>query len=149
MKLSKMSQEELELLSYTQIAALYLEENKKTMTTAELFKEVCNLLKLDESEYHDKIADFFQSLTTSKDFILLNDGNWDLRKNHKIKVEIDEIYEEKDDEPIDEESEEDLIDKNEEENIDEFDLDIDDDLNDTDDDLSDLTIVTEDEENED
>ena len=147
MKLSKMSQEELELLSYTQIAALYLVENKKTMTTAELFKEVCNLLKLDESEYHDKIADFFQSLTTSKDFILLNDGNWDLRKNHKVKVEIDEIYEEKDDEPIEEEEEE-LIDEPEEDPIDDFDLDLDDDLSDDDDDLSDLTIVTEDEENE-
>lgn len=148
MKLNKMSQEELELLSYTQIAALYLEENKKTMTTADLFKEVCNLLNLDESEYHDKIVDFFQSLTTSKDFILLNDGNWDLRKNHKVKVEIDEIYEEKDDESLEEENEEELLDEIEEDPMDDFDLDVDDELPDDDDDLSDLTIVNDDEENE-
>lgn len=146
MKLSKMSKDELELLSYTQIAALYLEENKTTMTTADLFKEVCKLLNLDESEYHDKIADFFQSLTTSKDFILLNDGKWDLRKNHKVKVEIDEIYEEKDEEPMEEDDEE-LID-DQEETVDDYDIDLDDDLTDDDDDLSDLTIVTEDDENE-
>ena len=72
MSLSKMTKEEIELLSYTDIAKLYLEENKKTLNTAELFKEVCNLLSLSEVEYQEKITDFFQSLTTSKDFILLN-----------------------------------------------------------------------------
>ena len=72
MSLSKMTKEEIELLSYTDIAKLYLEENKKTLNTAELFKEVCNLLELSEREYQDKITDFFQSLTTSKDFILLS-----------------------------------------------------------------------------
>ena len=80
MKLSKMTKEDLELLSYTKIAKLYLEENKKTMNTADLFKEICKLLDLSEAEYQDKIADFFESLTTSKDFILLNDGNWDLKQ---------------------------------------------------------------------
>ena len=65
MKLSKMTKDELELLPYTSIAKLYLEENKTTMTTADLFKEVCKLLSLPESVYQDKIADFFQSLTTS------------------------------------------------------------------------------------
>ena len=72
--LSKMSKENLELLSYTKIAEMYLKENKKTMNTAELFKEVCKLLELSDEEYQDKIADFFESLTTSKDFILLSDG---------------------------------------------------------------------------
>ena len=61
MSLSKMTKEEIELLSYTDIAKLYLEENKKTLNTAELFKEVCNLLELSEREYQDKITDFFQS----------------------------------------------------------------------------------------
>jgi len=75
MKLTEMTKEELELLSYTKIAKMYLEENKKTMNTADLFREICNLLDLGEAEYQDKIADFFESLTTSKDFILLNDIN--------------------------------------------------------------------------
>ena len=40
MKLNKIPKSELELLSYTEIAKIYLEETKKTMTTADLFKEV-------------------------------------------------------------------------------------------------------------
>ena len=79
--LSKMSKENLEMLSYAKIAELYLKENKKPMNTADLFKEVCKLLELSDEEYQERIGDFFESLTTSKEFILLNDGNWDLRAN--------------------------------------------------------------------
>ena len=143
MKLSKMTKDELELLSYNKIAKLYLEENKKTMNTAELFREICNLLELSEAEYQEKITDFFESLTTSKDFILLNDGNWDLKANHKVKIDIDEIYEEKDDEIDEYESLEEIEDSEEEsEEIDEYDSVQDDDF---DDDLSDLTIVSDEE----
>ena len=139
MSLSKMNKEEIELLSYTDIAKLYLEENKKTLNTASLFKEVCNLLSLSESEYSEKITDFFQSLTTSKDFILLNDGKWDLKCKHSVKVSMDELYEEQADE---EEYEGEPEDEMEEE--DEFNS-IDDEEDYADDDLSDLTILTEDE----
>ena len=134
--LSKMSKENLELLSYTKIAEMYLKENKKTMNTAELFKEVCKLLELSDEEYQDKIADFFESLTTSKDFILLSDGNWDLKVNHSVKIDIDDIYEESD-------TEEDVTeddDLSEEDNYDDDYTDTsDDDL--IDDDYYDLTIV--------
>lgn len=138
--LKEMTLEELETLSYTKIAQMYLEENKKTMTTNELFKEVCNLLQMTDDEYEDNIADFFQSLSTTKDFILI-DGKWDLKINHKIKINIDEIYEEKDD--IDEEEQEDL-DELEQEEIEEDNYsDNDDDF--IDDDLGDLSIVDEEE----
>ena len=140
MKLSKMKKEELELLSYTSIAKLYLEENKTTMNTADLFKEVCKLLELSERVYQDKIADFFQSLTTSKEFVLLEDGKWDLKTNHKgKKIDMDDLYEEKDDE--DEEYKDDLEDETEE---DEFNS-IDDEDEYAEDDLADLTILSEDE----
>ena len=142
MKLNKMTKEELELLPYTKIAKMYLEENKTTMNTADLFKEVCKLLELSEAEYQDKIADFFETLTTSKDFILLSDGNWDLKSNHKIKIDMDEIYEEKDDE-IDEyeslEDTENTDDDIEKEDDTDFDSIQDDDYEE--DDLSDLTII--------
>lgn len=142
--LSEMSKEELELLSYTKIAELYLKENKKTMNTADLFREVCRLLELSDDEYQDKIADFFESLTTSKDFILLNDGNWDLKINHSVKIDMEDIYEESD-------SEEEVIDEDdtelsEEDNYedDSYDDDVlDDDV--LDDDYADLSIVDEDE----
>ena len=129
-----MSKEQLELLSYTKIAEMYLKENKKPMNTADLFREVCKLLDLDESEYEDKIADFFESLTTSKEFILLNDGNWDLRANHSVKIDIDDIYDESDTEMSEEDNYGD----------DSYDKDIDDDDL-VDDDYSDLSIVDEDE----
>lgn len=139
MKLSKMSKEEIELLSYTSIAKLYLEENKITMNTADLFKEVCKLLELSDRVYQDKIADFFQSLTTSKEFILLDDGKWDLKSNHKTKkIDMDDLYEEKDDEEIETEEDEE---PNEE---DEYNS-IDDEEEYAEDDLADLTILSEDE----
>ena len=139
MSLSKMNKEELELLSYTDIAKLYLEENKKTLNTASLFKEVCNLLSLSESEYSEKITDFFQSLTTSKDFILLPSGEWDLKSKHSVKVAMDELYEETSDEEDEYDTEpEDMTEE------DEFNS-IDDEEDYADDDLSDLTILTEDE----
>ena len=141
MKLSKMKKEEIELLSYTSIAKLYLEENKSTMNTADLFKEICKLLELTERDYQNKIADFFQSLTTSKEFILLEDGKWDLKSNHKSKkIDIDELYEEKEDE----ETEEELDYEDEETEEDEYNS-IDDEEEYAEDDLSDLTILNEDE----
>lgn len=139
MSLSKMSKEELELLSYTDIAKLYLEEKKTTLNTADLFKEVCHLLSLSESVYNEKITDFFQSLTTSKDFILLNDGKWDLKSKHSIKVAMDELYEEPTEEDeYETEPEEEMSEE------DEFNS-IDDEEDYADDDLGDLTILNEDE----
>lgn len=142
--LSDMSKENLELLSYTKIAEMYLKENKKTMNTADLFREVCRLLELSDDEYQDKIADFFESLTTSKDFILLNDGNWDLKINHSVKIDMDDIYEESDseEEVIDEEDSE----ASEEDNYEDDSYDdetLDDDV--LDDDYADLSIVDEEE----
>jgi DNA-directed RNA polymerase subunit delta len=138
MSLSKMTKEELELLSYTDIAKLYLEEKQTTLNTAELFKEVCNLLELSEAEYQDKIADFFQSLTTSKSFILLQDGKWDLKSKHSVKVVMEELYEEKDEEDEFELEPEELTEEDEYNSID-------DEEDYAEDDLGDLTILNEDE----
>ena len=122
---------------------MYLKENKTTKNTAELFKEICRLLELSDDEYVDKIADFFESLTTSKEFILLEDGTWDLKSNHKIKVVIEDIEDENEEETEEDEELEDLTDEEEEE----LDI-IDDDSyidDDDDDDLADLTIIDDDE----
>lgn len=139
MLLSKMSKDEIELLSYTDIAKLYLEENKTTMNTAELFKAVCNLLSLSEVDYQNKITDFFQSLTTSKDFILLQDGTWDLKKKHSVKVVMEDIYEENAEDEEDFNLDEDELSEEDEYNT------IDDEDEYAEDDLSDLTILNEDE----
>ncbi len=142
--LSKMSKENLEMLSYAKIAELYLKENKKPMNTASLFKEVCKLLELSDSEYQERIGDFFESLTTSKEFILLNDGNWDLRANHSVKIDIDDIYEEVDSDEEDTEGFDDDDEMSEEDNYDDDYTDnSDDDI--LDDDYADLSIVDDEE----
>ena len=143
MKLNKIPKNELELLSYTEIAKLYLKENKTTKNTAELFKEICRLLELTDDVYVENIADFFQSLSTSKEFILLDNGEWDLKSNHKVKVDIDDIYDETN-------TDEELTEDTEEEEPEENDLDLMDDSksfidDDSDDELANLTIINDDE----
>lgn len=145
MKLNQIPIQELELLPYTSIAKMYLEENKTTKNTADLFREVCNLLQLSDEEYVDSIADFFESLTTSKEFILLEDGTWDLKSNHKVKVVIEDIEDEETDEEENEDEDQEDLEGQMEDDIDIIDDDdsfIDDDA---DDDLADLTIVDDDE----
>lgn len=138
MKIKDMNKEELELLSYYDIAALLLKENKP-MNTPTLFKTICDLLGLSDDEYTNKIGEFYTSMTTDKRFILLDTAEWDLRDNHAVKITIDDDddEEETDEEEIEEEEIEDVEDV--EEPIDDEELDVDDD----DDDLEDLSIVSE------
>ena len=141
MNLKKMKKEELELLSNKDISCLILEESKKTMNTAELFKEIIQLLELPASTFENKIADFYTALSTDKRFILLKDGTWDLRNHHTsdkvLKIteddEEDEIIEEK--EESEDELDEDNYDDQEPEDYDE----------DTNEELKDLIILDEDE----
>ena len=133
MNVRQMPLEELELLSYTDIAYELLKLDKKPKTTRDLFKEVCDLLEISEDNMFEMIGDFYTTLTTDKRFILLDSAEWDLKEAHSVKTIVDD-----EDEP-DEEAEE-LKDEavtNEEEDFD----DIDDDM----DDLEDLAIVAEEE----
>ncbi|MDO4368912.1 MAG: DNA-directed RNA polymerase subunit delta, partial [bacterium] len=80
----KLKKEELELMSYNDIANLLL--NKETgKTTLELFTEITKLLELPKQTIDNKIGEFYTALTNDKRFILTEDGKWDLRKNHKSK----------------------------------------------------------------
>ncbi len=93
----KLKKEELELMSYNDIANLLL--NKETgKTTLDLFTEITELLDLPKQTIDNKIGEFYTALTNDKRFILTEDGKWDLRKNHKSKnltIEEDlEDYEE-------------------------------------------------------
>jgi len=146
MKIKEFDQVDLELLSYADIAYMIIKENKKPMGTTVIFKEVCKLLKLSDCAYADKIGNFYTSLTLDKRFVLLHTIEWDLQEKHSVKVEID------DDEETDDESLEhvDLELSDEEESVVKVDpldniLDSDELEEEEDDDLEDLTIVTEDE----
>ena len=67
------------------------------------------MLELSKSVLENKIGEFYTALTNDKRFILLEDGKWDLRKNHKtenLTLEEDlEDYEEEIEDYEDEEQE--------------------------------------------
>jgi DNA-directed RNA polymerase subunit delta len=143
MKLQDISKEELETMNYDDIAYIILNEEKTKMKINVLFKKVCDALSLSEKEFEDKIADFFELLTTDKRFIMLEDGSWDLKELHNTKVVIDD---EEDDNLMNEldDEEEELIEEEEEEEDIFYDNETDDDL--PDDDLEDLVVIDVDEE---
>ncbi len=142
MSIKKMKQEELESLSYKDLTYLLLEEKKKKMNTADIFKEIVKILNLSEATFNNKIGDFYTSLTTDKRFVLLEDGKWDLRSRHTsdkiMKTNIDE------DDELDEIKTEEIDNvKEDEDNYD--DVDDDEDYEETDDELKDLVVIDEDE----
>lgn len=142
MKLKEMNKDDLELLTYDEIAYKILEESKKKMKINELFKEVCDLLELSENDYLNQIAEFFETLTTNQKFIMLENGYWDLRARHSSKIVVEEDEDEYEEAP----SEDDILEEEpEKEYYDEDDIE-----DDTpDDDLKDLVVIDdlEDEEN--
>ena len=125
MKLKDLTKAELEAMSYDDIAELILKETNRQMKINELFKEVCNLLELSENEFMDKLPAFFDVLSTDQRFLMVENGLWDLKSKHSVKVVVDN-----------EEEEEDIFQDDND----------DDDLTDDDDDLKDLVIIDEDEE---
>ena len=144
MSLNSMKQEELELLTYTDLTELILKENKGSMNTANIFKKISELLSLTEEEYASKIGDFYTSLTTDKRFIFLEDSaEWDLRNRHTAQIVVTDDDDEDEESLDEEESEEEIEEENIEEDIDSVDS-TDDDLDD-DDDIGDLSIITDEE----
>lgn len=142
MKIKDLTKEELEAMSYDDIALMILEETNRQMKINELFKEVCTLLGLSDDEFVDKLPAFFEVLSTDHRFIMLENGLWDLKTKHATKVVIDDTDDEE------EEIEEDIEDVDNEMPNEDIYTDDDDseDLTDDDDDLKDLVIIDEDEE---
>lgn len=140
MKLKDMSIDELEAMSYDDIALMVLTESGRKMKINELFKEVCNLLNLTDEEYMEKLPAFFEVLSTDHRFIMIENGYWDLKTKHSTKVIIDN------DDDDDDDVVEDDIEEEEKEDEDIFYDDTEADDSDTDDDLKDLVIIDEDEE---
>lgn len=140
MNVRQMPLDELELLSYADIAYELLKLDKKPKTTPVLFGEVCGLLDINEDNMMDMIGDFYTSLTTDKRFVLLDNAEWDLKEFHIIKPIVDDEDEEED--SLEEQSEDEASDETEDEAV----TDDSDDYDDGDeitDDLEDLAIVNE------
>lgn len=143
MNVRQMPLEELELLSYTDIAYELLKLDKKAKTTPVLFGEVCKLLEISEDNMMEMIGDFYTTLTTDKRFLLLDSAEWDLKEFHAVKTIVDDI-EEEDSSEEETEDEEETTSETEDEAV-ASDIDDFDDADETIDDLEDLVVVTEDE----
>lgn len=139
MNLKDMTKEELETMSYDDIAYFLLTDKKKAMKIIDLFNEVGKLVGLSKNVIEDKIGDFFEMLTLDKRFIMLDDGSWDLRIRHAQNIVIEDEEEEisaDEIEGLEETEEEDDIFYDEE------------DTDDSDDDLKDLVVIDEDDSDE-
>ena len=135
MKLTDLTKEDLENMSYDDLAYMILSESKKQMKIIDLFNKIGSLVGLSEKEVEDKIADFFEMLTLDKRFIMLDDGSWDLKERHVQKIIIEEDEE---DVGLDEIEESPEMDEEEEEIFyDEEETD------DSEDDLKDLVVIDE------
>ena len=137
----RIKKEDFELMSNKDVAILILENSKRPKSTADLFKKIIKLGNLPEKVFEEKVGDFYTALATSKEFVQLDDGRWDLKTKHKSNVmKIDDSEEEDEEEEI-------LIDDFEnapvEDNYDDEDEPYTDD--ELDDDLKDLVIIDEDE----
>ena len=110
MKLKGITDEELETMSYDDVAYEVLKERGKKMSLSELFDAVCDLMNLDKSVKDEYIAEFFTLLSTEKRFIKLDKGYWDLRENHTAKIELSELEEDEEDTETEEADEEDTED---------------------------------------
>lgn len=139
MNLKDMSKEELESMSYDDLAYALLTEKKSQMKIIDLFNEIGKLIKLPASVIEDKIGDFFEMLTLDKRFIMLDDGSWDLKSRHVQKIVIDD-----EDEDVTVEEIEDTLENEEDEDI-FYDEEED---TDTEDDLKDLVVIDEEEDEE-
>lgn len=145
MKLKGYTKEDLESMSYTELAEIILNEKGSSMKIVDVFKKICKLLEMSDAEFEAKVADFFELISTDKNFIVLEKGFCDLRKKHTPKVVIEEDDEEviepeaadeEETEP-EEDSEEDIFYDNSSDK---------DDVEDNDDELSDFIVVDEEEE---
>ena len=142
MSIKNLTKEDIDTLSYEELAYLIIQDKHSKMKIIDIFKKICELKNMNEKEFEDKIADFYDLISTNKEFLVLEKGYCDLRKNNTTNVIID------DEDDVDTEE----IEENIEDDVEETEEDIyydnssDEDDVDTDDELSDFIVVDEDDE---
>ena len=147
-KFDELTKDDAELMSYKDLTYILINEKGKMMT-ADLFRYIVNKLELPENAFEKQIGDYYTTLSTDKRFLLLQDGEWDLRDKHtsdKI-IKASSNFENEDDEEEEEEEDISLDDDMKDKEIDSFDSDDDDEDNydDDDEDLKDLVVLDEEE----
>ena len=108
--IKNMPKEELEILSYSDLTELILKEENKPLNTPTIFRRICDILGYDDEEYTNKIGDYYTSLTTDKRFVFLDTNEWDLREKNPVDIVMDEDEDEEEieDEEMNEENQEEI-----------------------------------------
>ena len=83
MSIKNLTKEDIDTLSYEELAYLIIQDKHSKMKIIDIFKKICELKNMNEKEFEDKIADFYDLISTNKEFLVLEKGYCDLRKNHK------------------------------------------------------------------
>ena len=141
MKKLTLTEEQLESMSYGDVAQFILENNTKPVSLQDLFKEVIRLMGLPESDFEAHIFDFFTLLSNDKNFIMLDKGMWDLTVRHQNKISISKDTESDDEEEVEENLNEEIEEDDSEVNYDDSSLDDDQ----VEDEFKDLVIINDDE----
>lgn len=145
MKLKDLSKEELETMSFGDITEIVLSEKGASMKIVDIFKKICTLLEMSDAEFENKIADYFELISTDKKFIVLDKGYCDLRKKHTPKLIIEEDEEDVVEVEVTDDEEKDDIEEENDSDIFYDSSSEEDDVEDTDDELTDFIMVDEDE----
>ncbi len=143
MKLKTINEEEIETMSFDDLAYAILKEKGKKMKINEIFQIICDLQNLGQDIYESRIADFFTLLATEKRFIQLDKGYWDLSENHTAKINLENV----EDEDIEEIPEEEIEEEKEDSEI-FLDENKDSDDDEVEDEYKDLVVVDEDNESD-
>lgn len=102
--------------SMVEVGYELLEKKQGPQKFNKFWKEVSQVLGLEESEAYEYVSDFYTNLTLDERFVLLEDNSWDLRERQsfdKVHIDMNDVYseideeekelkedEEEDDEPI-------------------------------------------------
>ena len=95
-----LTSEQLETMSYGDVAAFVLENKGKKQKIQDLFKEVIRLMNLPESDFENHIADFFQLLSTDMRFTMVEKGYWDLKEELDVEESEEDLNSDDDDSEI-------------------------------------------------
>ena len=93
MKLRDIPKDELELMSYDDIALIVLQESGKKMTLKDIFKKICEALELPDSVYEEELIAFFEKMSINKKFVMLENGYWDLQSRHNLNMVVEDMEE--------------------------------------------------------
>ncbi|QPC47743.1 DNA-directed RNA polymerase subunit delta [Mangrovibacillus cuniculi] len=167
MSVRELPQDQLQEMSFIEVATALLTESKQPMTFQEMVDEISSILSLSEEETKRRMIPFYTDLNVDGRFLAVAEGRWGLRawypldqveeeqaptikvRKKKAKAEdeedgFDDIEEDLDLEELDDFEDEDLTDEEDFDDIDE------DDDEEDDDDLEvideDLDILSDDEE---